>query len=1476
MSTEKYPIIVVPPLTSSAEELVDFFRNDDSCEVIEAPAHEAASLALKRQPCIVVTSISDSAELIKSIEVLKNLNLKLNRSFIKAIVVGKKNFAHITEAMRALFVSDFVLEPVATRTLIFKGKLQLNTIKALAKSTGGSAGKAVLKKSEGGAAPGSGESGEEDVFVFTQKKAKWVKEKLVIDVQGPSPEDGEWEKAGVAPDGMDEWAWKPKKNKPGQPAGKSGWKTKGDKPRFNPETKSWELSAEKPNLRLEGDEKEPAVELVASATGELELKKSPATIAKREARAAVLRTSMGATAAKEKTSPEKRAGPGTSADADPSPDDAPGTAGEEAPEKSPLSPLLKKGEAEPPADVAAGKAEAGEDNVTRAFGAKDDDGREAATTISPASAESRERAPLEKNKPALLPAARTARSSSAARNDALEKARASLAQGLGDSLSDEEIKALEEDVGEVPGEDDDGAPSDAAAGPARKETLRKLAEIKAKRSASKASSVKAVVEPAREPAGKANEKNPPGTPAERMAETERAKKAQAAARGESIRKERLAKLLQDKNVEDLTEAERRELEELTAREPNTTTTPADDAEPPSEKRAREFDAAEDAPIPKKKSAKSTDPLAKLRDKLNAGEETSGETEETADFHDFTGGKEEKENFRSELQTGGDKGKRKINAKDSDVDEADVNWQAKNGPKDTARESRYFYRDKVQISQQPGRWERTDAGYFFLRTSITKNRLQLLQEALPLWFYPGNREPRLSSNQKQWIFLDVEPVLAVSTDVLPKPVLDALRKYLVKKEKGEETESHQSKDLKEFLETRQAGKVRDESVDEETEPGTVEAPADAKKRPAQIIADDEKRAQSARRESSTLEALFGNKPEEAPEDGAADFSGDEESREKRARAPKTSDEELSAPEGDDDRDDGDFIDEEPAAQDAATDVPRTEEEWKNRLKNLANKLKPVALPRENHEEELVVDKKSAATTESAPPPPERRKAKSLAASEEGHEEDASDAQDQERNPSPRKTRASSQTEAPETSKARREVSDGAAAPGAESADKGKKNGASSPETLPGRTAKNREESSNAPALDEKSRERSAKDFSAPPERPAARAASSDGFPTETAGKPAREAAHSPEAEPSARASTEEPTPGDANDLSAEAKPKQPLGADIPSPNTKNLPPPAPEATEAKEPGRKAADGNVTEPATNGEKTAKSVPTDAVTAGDVKPDAANSLDSAQPEAAQNARPAPTHSASPSTTAPAATVAPATANVPVGLPATSSGTFGTVNPGAGPSASAGAAVAAAASPAVAAQFALSLSQLFAKDGTPGTATPAPFSLSHATKPQSSPRSLRIAEAIAQAIHENTARSPERAKANHNDLALELALAQVTNRKLDSTRTAKILRDYCEKRLPRCKTYVLERGLGVFHRVEENGTASAQSVASAHLEHLTAERRGAVRQIATADKTILLWIEFGETASRAVSDDWRVIERIGQDYAFASLGMSQLPGAA
>lgn len=292
-------IVVLEPCTQSVTDLLVMVKEKDYADIVMVKTPEETIQAVAGAlPCLLILSLVDNNAVPSRVQMLKRLETSIKQHGLKVyMVTGIKNRQLSDLFTQKMGVTDYIVDPVAVRTMLFKINLAIKAVENFRKQQEAKRAsqeqivikKFEAKKTEGAATADLAPKGKpalqmaEDTFLFKNGGAKKVGKKFVLEVEGPDPSTGEWQQHADKGDVKSAWRWVPNEEKEAQAAGKAppdGWVHDGDKPSFNEESGKWALASENPALALKKAGKVVAEKISLDEKGELVVAEdSPAAIA---------------------------------------------------------------------------------------------------------------------------------------------------------------------------------------------------------------------------------------------------------------------------------------------------------------------------------------------------------------------------------------------------------------------------------------------------------------------------------------------------------------------------------------------------------------------------------------------------------------------------------------------------------------------------------------------------------------------------------------------------------------------------------------------------------------------------------------------------------------------------------------------------------------------------------------------------------------------------------------------------------------------------------------------------------------------------------------------------------------------------------------------------------------------------------------------------------------------------------------------
>lgn len=783
MSQEKNKVIVLEPVAKPVEELLKALGKQ--AEIMRvAASDEAIQLVRQYQPCMLIAGIHDNNHIPDRVNMLKKLESSIKYGLVKTLFVSSLKNKQLGTLISSLGVTDFMEEPVSARTLQFKANLQLKAVETIRKQQEqkkASQEKIVFKKADQKAAEGAAVGGDsaakpapaleldQDTFLFKNSGVKKNGKKMIVELEGPDPETGDWVPHEDKGNPLTSWRWMPNEEK-GTPAAEAGdgWLHAGDKPQFQDASGKWQFASEKPELAYQKNGQKVAKKVSTAANGEVSVAAdSPAAEAKvkkykeekqkrkkqkeeaKLAAAAAAEATTEATAetkasAAEKAEKKKSAakGPGGAPEAETTPAGPAATGAEAKREESPTPAPSAAGEVVELKDR-RGPAEPTEEKEKKKKGPASaldflqKKKEQLAKSAPPSEAEAP--APATAGTKKEEPAAEAEKAETAAAAAEPEKKKKKSAANAAQDALDRMKQKL--GANELPGEAVAEAPAAQAEAPPEPEEEASFRQLKKK----KEKATKEVGD-LKFSEAKPEAEAPAPDDLKFSPEKERKKKKQAVL--EDIRAE-LAKPLPDFIPEAEAEAMRKELGLE-----NQPDLPAKDL-------ARKHRAAK---------------VKKLKDGLLDLENSLAEAP-PVNQHDLT--PDETANTWSESNGAPPEERRKMRAFDSDLPEAEDTEGKKGEKKKKEKKARaekadqYHYLPQATVTPVGGAWDRAGEHYAFLAGEIRYRGFEKLEDLLPLWIHRGEQVPELLDKDKQWRFLGSPPTEVKNAAEIPRDVRDFL-------------------------------------------------------------------------------------------------------------------------------------------------------------------------------------------------------------------------------------------------------------------------------------------------------------------------------------------------------------------------------------------------------------------------------------------------------------------------------------------------------------------------------------------------------------------------------------------------------------------------------------------------------------------------------------------------------------------------------
>jgi hypothetical protein len=777
-TNEKPQIIVLEPVTKTVEDLLKAIEEQNQANVIRLKdADEAEQLARHHEPCVLFACINENAEIPARVNMLKKLRASIKRGLVKTLLVSKIKNRQINSLIASFGVTDFMEEPVPVRTLLFKANLQIKAVLNIRRQQSkkpASEEKTVFKKSaDGKKTEESNRGGEaleapaldlgEDVFLFRKSGVKKFGKKIVMELEGPSPDSGDWVPHEDKGDAQSSWRWVPKKEEEDSPATDptEGWVHEGDKPMFQEATEKWQMASDKPELSFRKNGKKLAKKITTDENGNVVVaedspaaekrlgrlkqkraqKKEALAKAELEKEAAEKTAAETKLASKAKGAKEKPPGIGLAKELEPSEPEASGAPTSDQPaatkkEKKAALSLAKESENNEPV-------------ANSELAEEEHPGKKKA--LPPLDSPKQEKEKL--NRSAPLPAQAQEQGSEIEAKEEISKnneisTEPALEKEKVEKTSTSAAKKTLDRMQAKPGGEELSVepPSEGEEAPAEFEETEsgQSAPKRLKNKATKARTKSKLSLAVAEPTEQTENKGPPPVRAEK-------KRAQKKALLLEIQD-----ILDQPLPEDLSAASEQEIrQELGEEDP----------------------AVTGKELVRKKRLKQIKELKAKLGELDLLPEIEELPEPT--IHDLS--VDEPENKWSDGKKGPTKERTKIRAFDSDTNEseeedtsADPLRRLEALQKENAEsKDNYTYLPRAEVKPIGGAWEKADSYFAFLPGEVRYHGFAKIEDLLPLWIFDGDQVPELLDRTEQWRFAGKLPMEAKTVEQIPLKVHDFL-------------------------------------------------------------------------------------------------------------------------------------------------------------------------------------------------------------------------------------------------------------------------------------------------------------------------------------------------------------------------------------------------------------------------------------------------------------------------------------------------------------------------------------------------------------------------------------------------------------------------------------------------------------------------------------------------------------------------------
>lgn len=258
-------IVVLEPTLPAIEELLQTIAKPSIQISRTKSVEEAAGLALGYSPCLVICSISDAQAVNPNVTLLQKIHKGIKKGNLKTMVLARVKNPQLKQLITQLGVTDYNMDPIPVRTLVFKINLHINAIQAIKKR------EALLNnntelvfKQDTGKADDSTRTFKHQTAAYARKPALKLPEDIfalsgavpakdgkrsIIELEGPTPDSGAWKRMDGKAEERARYRWVPNNSDAAEHKDSAtGWVHEGEEPSYNAEKNRWQLSSDKPNL----------------------------------------------------------------------------------------------------------------------------------------------------------------------------------------------------------------------------------------------------------------------------------------------------------------------------------------------------------------------------------------------------------------------------------------------------------------------------------------------------------------------------------------------------------------------------------------------------------------------------------------------------------------------------------------------------------------------------------------------------------------------------------------------------------------------------------------------------------------------------------------------------------------------------------------------------------------------------------------------------------------------------------------------------------------------------------------------------------------------------------------------------------------------------------------------------------------------------------------------------------------------------
>jgi hypothetical protein len=285
LDPEKIQVLVVEPYGPSFAGLISKLNQNPQIQIVECrDLSDGSATARQFGSCVFLAHIPNPNSMDANLTALKQMAMPIRQKKIRPIYTTKVKNPVVHEALTAQGCTDVIDEPINERQMIFKIEKHIKALQALKPKATGQAQQAIkktgAKEERKQAAMGTGKKAQvhlvdpleisSDCWLLSRVQPSKVGGRWNLQLEGPGPKLGKWEKIKGTEGANEQWRWIPS-DPATDPAHQipGAWVLKGKRPEYHSGT--WNFSGSLLELTFVHDGKVLATKVVTNSRGDLML-----------------------------------------------------------------------------------------------------------------------------------------------------------------------------------------------------------------------------------------------------------------------------------------------------------------------------------------------------------------------------------------------------------------------------------------------------------------------------------------------------------------------------------------------------------------------------------------------------------------------------------------------------------------------------------------------------------------------------------------------------------------------------------------------------------------------------------------------------------------------------------------------------------------------------------------------------------------------------------------------------------------------------------------------------------------------------------------------------------------------------------------------------------------------------------------------------------------------------------------------------